>query len=672
MSDTFMQGNLDDMKGKAVSKQIMLSEDRMNYYGHFLPAALLNADSARSKYIEEVKRGRKLVSTTQKREHIPFEGAYDGHVPALRSDRDALVARMSRALLSVTPMISVTGYGPSAQFKSEVEKFLQIQLTQQVNIRRTLERIIQASFDDGVALAYIRWETISRDTYEWSQEMISVQNSAGEPPTQVPGKITKDKKTALYYDGPRIDYIPIENAGVYPVEGADLQRSEGVYIRYTVSGDDLLIGQRNGDFDEDAVKYMSTNGADTDLISTDTDETRRLDTTAMADDDFHSREFQLTDCYWRVVVKKDMPAEDWLITIHERTGKILRAIPNPWFKGVRPLVAFSPFLDKAGIFGDSLYDKSGQYQKARTALLRMAMDAMTLGINYEIVIPKSGGVQLRADIKKNRGPMGIIQVPDQYVNAIKPLGTGYSPNVVIPLTEAIKADSDRATGVSDTFRGVSGPHTMTATEVDQMMSSGQELLSMMMDRESDAISELVKYMLVLDAQFCNSPEIIKYWQLANPTFQGPVWQVLQGEYFVQAAGTTDTGNRANRAQRADKLMAVVGQSPFVQMSMTRQYKVLKYWLSENGYDDMDAYIGTEEQAAQIDQAKHAVDMSTAQLNHHHQNNAGGMQDGQPGGSDAGSGQLNDGAATNTNPQPAGSNGSSGLGNFIGPNGPGGQ
>ena len=594
---------------------IQLNDDEARGLADVLTDAQAQAEVDRRDYIDQLNDNRELFKNVQTREDAPFEGACNLHVPLLRYTSNALAAREVRALLGGNPYVFVEGRSPrGTALAGEVESFLFEQFRRQLHFRDVWRPVIQEANDDGCSVTYYRWKT----RREKKLHYVSARETVTDPETgavlEQAGEITQRRLPVVTYDGPDITRLPIEFVGTYPAAMGDIQDSQGVYVRMTETGNDLLGKVISGDYDRRAVERLRDWAAkgNTGQMRRSDEENAGItvsDASVNVDRSFHNTPFEITEWYWRYprvrgkLAAEHEPAEDWLVTLHADSRIVLRAIPNPWGHGRRPIVVSRILPAKYGIIGTSVADISGNTQRFITLLLRLMVDGMTWRTNPAWAFGAGVTPDEFKKLMEHLAPGYKFRTNSEDLSkAIQQFGeVGMDPNRVIPLIELLRSYDERAL-LSDVFHGKASPGGITATEVEQMLQEGQEIILDMTDTLAESMRQAAELILELDYQFATHESIEELWRVANPQSPAPPYIALAEAYDVEAAGTRQTSNAAIKRQRAIELFTALKDDPFVNADPTgrRQYTLRKLLVTDGfGQRAPQALIGREEEAGAV-------------------------------------------------------------------------
>jgi hypothetical protein len=568
-------------------------------------------------YREAVLRGRDVIAGKSDTSKLA-DWQSKVCIPLIKATRNALHSRMMRGLLGVTPYYHIEPSTKGAKpFAADLERHFQLQLESQTRLTPAMDSVFQSTYEDGTGIAVLRFAQGRRRVQRWARPVteiidpltLQIQTQIGNP----------EAVESMLYWGDRVEIVPvgIENIGTFPAAHSDFQTADGTYMRSSVTGNDLLEGVRAGTYDAAAVESLRDYAGDVDdVYNSDEARRRQVESITPRTSEFTSRPFTITEVYrkYRPGNAQDQPLADWLFTIHEKSKTILRAVPNPWWlgkffrHGTRPIVNYRAQSGKFGLYADSLVDLEGQLQTAIVGLIRLVIDGMMLGVNPELLIDAGLGEKVIKELAKRRGPGGYIPIPGLAAlgDKIRPMNTGYNPIQAIPLLESILKWAERSTGVPETFTGMPMPGNVTATEIDRMVSEGQEQLAMQIDRLSGTLRDTGEMILDFTYQFQGWESMKEVWRLANPDSKNSLYDALQEEYTIIAAGTKESSSKAVRSRQQMELFTMLTNSPialpFLMAKPERRYALVRDTVETMDVRNAERYLGTEDEAKQMMEA----------------------------------------------------------------------
>lgn len=604
------------MAKRAMDNPIQIDAERLPRLASQLCDDIVQAEADRSSYIRLMKEHRALLKSHQTASSKPWTDASDLHVPFLKYARNALLARLRRALLSPTPILYCEGVGPAKPYEGAFESFLHRQLTRQVQLGGNAgRRLLQAAVDDGTAIAYVRWETIKRRERRYEVLSEPEIDAFGEVSAKA-GQMKAVNPWVTRYDGPVVDYVPIENCGTYPAAFADMTKSTGVYLRVPMFGEEILQHLTAGRYDPAGVQALVKKLGDDNLLKNPSDELRSIEVTGASvrfDPAFISSPLTITECYWRLpsadtADDEDEPGTDWLVTLYEPSQTVLAARPahEVWGFSDRPLVPVRVLPDNFGLLGDSLADLAGDGQQAMTQLLRQALNAGDRRINPEIFeLANAMSQDEWDDFNDNRSPGMIHKIRNvqQVSDAILPFAFDGDPYAMLPLFSAVQEQMRNATGVSNLMTGNAQGRRTTAHEIQRMSEEGQEMVMDMVDTAGEAVEDIGSLVKQLDYVYAGRKSLQELWMEANPqSTPEDMFAALSGEYDLSAAGTTLTTSKAVRKQQAMEKYQIFNDDPFVTSNVQRMWGLKRMVLVDGfGERQPESIIGTEQEAIQAQQ-----------------------------------------------------------------------
>lgn len=658
---------------------ITLAEAQAKELSRRILSCVDQADLDQAGRNDDVEEGRDLFIPRPGRTDGPWDDASDVSAPICETDLLQRQARIDAELLCVRPTLRVNGRDKGAA--GNVEEFLDDFCTRTVKLREKILPAVQASLRDGSALLYITWRQEHGTQTFWEtserQEQVGESYFTQDPETGQPVQLDSAQAAefAQYqpealmieplmetvidrfgspqdvkvYDGPDLllletGYLPGDpdettgskaRWGTYPAANADIQRSTGVWFRYTLTGDEMNARVEEGEFDADAVEFLKTTGSETEHLPTVSDDQQGLTSDDVPDDTWQWRTFDLLECYWRVPPfaddskgetakgkkkREDSAAADYLITIHEATGKILRAVPNPWWHGRRPFVIFRPYRPTSGVHGTSTPDLVGDFQESMQQILRDMFDMAQLRIKPPLKT-KRGLLAFndRRDIAAQYKPRGLVEV--DYPESIEVMAEALGdPTAGMPVYQLMKDLKDSVSGVNDQSAGMIKGDA-TATEVQIARAEGDALHQHVRQNIAESIQETGWYLWHLCYQFVANESVQDSWAAADtnsevqPGMVPGEWELhpKQG-YIISAWGTTEASNRAVNRRSWEESVDRMAQLPelavpleilaglpdeLIQGVARRQYAMHRAFVASRELGDAEEYLGTEDDYLQL-------------------------------------------------------------------------
>ncbi|HPW22234.1 MAG TPA: hypothetical protein PLE61_15645 [Vicinamibacterales bacterium] len=665
---------------------IQLSAAQAETLSKKIVACVQQADQDQASRNDAIRDGRALFEARPERTNKPWDTACQITVPVCDTVLLQRTAIADDSLLQVRPVARLQGANKTAA--ADAEKFLDAFLTT-VRLRERVLPAFQASMRDGSSALVITWRQEYRRQTRWEtvtrQDPVGTRYVYTDPATGAQGEVAEDEvallppeaqamlqavpilgepyeerqgteRDVLTHDGPHFllletGYLPggttdgTESSskarwGTYPAAGGDIQESTGVFYRYTATGDDLLARVETGEFDADAVERLRAHKGDTETRQSAADQQVDVSSTSPPEDDFQWSDFDLVECYWRVPPISD-PAKgeterqkkrremartvDYLITIHEPSGIVLRAIPNPWWHGKRPVVLFTPYRPTTGIHGKSIPDLVGDSQVAMTQILRDGFDMAQKRIQPPMKVKRGLlAYSERRDIAAQNKPGGMVEVDHPESVQVMAEGLG-DPNAGTVQYEIVKDYTEVISAVNEQNAGkIKG--NATATEVQVAAAKGEALDRHTRQNLAVSLGEVCEIVAALCYQFVGNESVQRTWAAANPKNQAQPgmapgeWELSpEQQYTVTAFGGSDASNRALNRVAWDASFETLVQLPellvsveemaamaampegqqVVEAALRRQYAAHRAFLDSRRLGDPEEHIGSEDDYLQL-------------------------------------------------------------------------
>lgn len=557
-------------------------------------------------HVAEVQRYREYLKDRQPRVDKPWKTASELSVPYVKSTLLAMLSHVVPTLLGADPLVHVVGNNRASQSMADnMETFYHALYTRVMDFRRRVERVFMGAFRDGTAIGRVVW------TQKWRPGVQYVDAGTGD------GLVVPQAADVMWYDAPELTLVPIDRFGTFPRANVPIDESPGVFCRYPMTGAELKSRGDAGVFDVAACERVLAHTGDAAWIEDASSFTRRIVAEDSADHNGIDQTYQVTEIYYRYDPKgmrKGKAFGDWRVVIHEPTQTLLAAGPTPWAHGMRPYVALSPYVDVEGLYGDSVASAgAGQTQLALTTLLRLAVDAMAIGIAPEIAYPSSLGETWGKKLRESRGPGTAIMAPDQMFTGNGAAMThlqrnGYDPNAAIAMMQTIdQICGQQSTGASDNLKQAPMNRDVTATEATQIMESSQKVLTFLTERCADFVSDVALLVHGLMQQFQGNAQPLALWDDVCGESGLSLYDAMQGSYTLSSNGVRDTANRAVQRNISLEVFQLLRQEPLVWNDLMLRHHAYEDVLRTRGVNQTDRVIGTvEDWQAQEEEAKAQV------------------------------------------------------------------
>jgi hypothetical protein len=307
-----------------------LSEEKKIDLSKFLKRRVLELkDSMRELYEEKITKWRMAYEARPREEQrqFPFQNASNLIIPLIAIHTDTLHAQLMAAIFKTQPIIvaKVLGdFGPeSDEYKEAYEEFMQYVAIEPSEL--DLYRVYNEGFRECIKYGTITfkcpWEHKTRDF------LIPGGDGTGKP---------RDFLTKTLYEGPRPEKLPF-NAFYYPIMAKTLDDMDIKCHKRTMLQHELEERKFSDVYDramvDEVLKLPDRTSPTTDQATQ--EETLGARTTAS----YGHKEWDVWECYVSYRYKDEAFAPRMIVTYHEKSDKILRAVydnfAQEWFVGAR-------------------------------------------------------------------------------------------------------------------------------------------------------------------------------------------------------------------------------------------------------------------------------------------------------------------------------------------------
>jgi hypothetical protein len=587
---------------------------------------ITQAEQQRSSYLRTIAAGRTYLNTQRKRTSRPWKGASEITMPMVISVRNRLAAQINDVLFSIHPLFNVEGQREEDDALAPwVEQFLEGLFTRVCPLDEALEPVLLSSLDDGVGVAHITWR----------REMRQITRHTNDEAT---GAWSQRPGEDLEYDGPDIEYVPIDRFGIYPSVARDVQRSRGIWFKVSRTGDELVRLRNEGFIDKAALQALQdTQGEAEHLKSAESDQ--RGMRYSGGELDFVSRPYDIHICYWRLPGKKDDdPAVDHYLWLHVPTQTILHAERNPRWSGRRPAVIIRPFPDKETIYGESLPNLLADLEDTMTTIVRQVIDQAAVDIATPVAV-EDGAITPEQEKNLVYGPGQIWRVTR--VDGIKLLAKPSQIQVGLQAAEFCKEIVNRLVGTSDQTFGMEPSRAQTATTTQVLASNQSVLFGLIVNRLRRGLSQVAAHVLDLSYEYAGNEAVSMIWRKLvgskpnpfagqAPTTDNGVMEdgaapvpeqgnlpagalpveagmgterpdrvtMLGGRYWFNAAGSTETNNKELKRAIMREVYERLMVNPLIAYNPLRIYALTRRYLTELGIRVPEELLGKEVEVRQ--------------------------------------------------------------------------
>jgi len=471
------------------------------------------------------------LKTSEKNEEDEERNAWKSRVvvPYAKNALKGLLTHLLPFILDVDPFF---GFKPcnrtSKLYRHAKENYQQEQLDHfETPWQRTVQTATQAALTDMTSILKVDWEQRYGIQTRWQ-----LLDDGTQP---VPAE-----ETLLEYDGPKLTLIPFEQVVTFPRAGWDLQRSPGVAINFSLTGEEIVsrcaMPIEDGGYwpdaadtmrsitpDSDTTKHQVPTEGQTKEIGNETHDVQ----TGNSNTSFESGKYDLTEIYWRGEIETEVEGigkvtagRGLFLVVHQPSQTVLFCGKNPWWKGQRPYAYIQGWLDRDGLGGDAIRTTgAGHIQEGLTDLARVADDTLQKGLNPPILTSRSVGLDME-DYRVGNHPGGEIPMSEAFWqnggDKLKPIFTAeLNPNNIQALSEWYLAIGQKCTGDSEAMEQSPTGTEITATQAEQIVEGSQAGLLFIARNLMYGFRQVGELLDALNYQFLFNDGPQKLWQNVN-------------------------------------------------------------------------------------------------------------------------------------------------------------
>jgi hypothetical protein len=275
---------------------------------------------------------------------------------------------------------------------------------------------------------------------------------------------------------------------------------------------------------------------------------------------------------------------------------LVKADPNPHHHGDLPFQIYRPTPIPGEFCGVGEVEPIAHLQWELNNLRTNRADAALLALNRGYFYDKSTGLTPENMVT---GPSAMVPVFGDPKDAIYPMPIQDIPGSSVNEEQALKADIERTTGISDTTTGVNMPSAQaTATSIQLVQAAANFRIGQKAKNLVDEIcTPAADQMLFLYRQFLLEPEMLRVADDPDPEQPGVErwkWvkvgpeEVNSDLEVLPADGSTEAENAVQK--RADAMQLVQTLGPLMDAARIKPETLAEYVLKEFGIQSPQDWI----------------------------------------------------------------------------------
>jgi hypothetical protein len=424
-------------------------------------------------------------------------------------------------------------------------------------------------------------------------------------PYRVYRDVRGEKKIKIY-SGPMVEVVPPEDFFCDP-EARDIQEARFVIHRVKRTVSYLKKKEQEGIYsniddviESGTVSKGKTDEDDDEAAMRATSSSRYSHYTSRNDVQKARRKIDVWEWWGLLDVDDSGIAEPYLVVVANNV--IIRMERNPYAHGEAPFEVMRPILDIFTMKGISMVDLVGEYQKAKTALMRQTLDNISFQNNQMWEVDETAGVDIDSLI--NPRPGGVVIT--NRLGAIKQITPAPLEQYAYQTMEFIQGQLEQRTGITRYNQGLdANTLNKTASGIQSIMSASSQRIELIARVMAETgFRKLYKKMLMLNQQFIDQEIVIRVH--GQPLEISP--DDLAGNFDV----SVDIGGATNKEQQEiNQMMTVLNYSQILLqlgvMVPRNVYEIVKKIFETWGVADSEKYITDPQDTEQLRQIIQYID-----------------------------------------------------------------
>lgn len=543
----------------------------------------------------------------------PWVGASNVFIPVIPAQLDTAVAYISGKVF-VPRFYIVAGNTPEAMESShKVENYYNAELTRQrgpTTWYDTFLTWLHLGFRDGTSVLEVMW----RRTLKKKKVVTFEPVMEGDTPVidMKTGRAKTERKITevevVEYDDVDIKPVLLRDFLLIPDEAESIEAAVGVMRALWLYESDLNAMVRDGVLDADEVE-MALSYVPTGTSDFASDRQGNYDRT-MGDQLVlgQGQGSQVSKFFanrgpikvWRIHTRQydmnnDGVAEENIFYLHELSQRLLGWTDYRYISPYRPYFSFSPMARPNRFYGFSMCERLAPIQTEVNGMYNSRNNLIDLMLNPPLLY--ENGEELD-DQSQTWGPGARWCVSRVGTNpAVAFMQFPSVPLASFQNEQLLNTYVDKLTGVGAPAMGAQGPGRRTATETKMQMSSTttrNDLVAMRLRTVCRAVFNFIHQLKLQYTQ--DDPEYMQAGQMLKLPRE-----LLAQDYRLDIAGSADPLDSDTRRNQDLALFQLLMQVPFVAQDQIKQYEAVKMIMETWNKPNIEAFIGTLEEAQQRQQ-----------------------------------------------------------------------
>lgn len=592
---------------------IRLDAEERQRLGAHLADALGQARGHRETLDQALEHYAATYDMRTERSDWPWPGASNLVIPLTPSLLDTTVARMAQ-LVFVPRLYVARGTTPeAAQTQATVERYYNTEAWR-LNWIEAQYQWMHLAARDGLAALEVRWEQRRRPLKQ--VRMVPQLDPETRSPmlNPVDGSPLRQRQVVEVlvseYDNVRLTPVELRDIVTVPAWATDYESAQAVFRRVYPSPSDLRARVQAGVFDKDAVDRVLAwlpTGGDA-VVGEEFQDTYsaggKIDVSPveLADPSAQTGGVSVWQIHSRIFEHGSRHYPEMVYWLHEPTQTLLGAQPYAYWHGQRPFIPLAPMPRPNRLIGYAIPERLASLQQEMNALHNQRRNELDLRLSppmYE----KSTAEPKDQDkpwgpgarwVVTDRDDIGLIQFPE-------------IPQSAWLEESSLQGFANRVIGLDDPLSGKAGASRRTKYEMQLVAASAGIRVELMAKRVQFAMKQVFWQIHQLKLQYgpdTESRDIVDY--SGKPLRLEVSKADLAQDYELDINGAGTPLDRGSRRQDLLFLYSLLSRNPLVSSNLQHLYAITRSVLEEYERPDIQAIIGTMDEAQQLQQQMQAA------------------------------------------------------------------
>jgi hypothetical protein len=315
---------------------LKLSSKQEREIAAYLARELSKINEERQPLLEKWRKGRNQYQGKRKSKDFPWRGVPNRGMPITRSFTNTVFATIMTALLQFFPSLIICKATTDDEKYHKIAKKLQEKLNEWFRVKSDFFQKIKHSIKECVKNGTGSGKVL----YEKDERWVFTKEGSKKPQMKL---VTVSKGVNFYP-------IPIENVRISSdaISITDIDKARLIAIDTWITPEEAKLRAKQGIYYEDKVDFLLQQEPDEE--SEEAKERAEKEGRELQS----SYRYKISECWFYYDINDDGIAEDIVVSFHESSNTILRAIFNPLFYSYRPIVFFTYDFNEFTIYADGV------------------------------------------------------------------------------------------------------------------------------------------------------------------------------------------------------------------------------------------------------------------------------------------------------------------------------